>query len=183
MNRRIAMSLLSVVGALTLMGGSAFAAFPTTATANNSTFSSANPQLEISQDNGSDVPVNFTSNIPGFSLTGLVPGVPQTFKFWLKNNGSTSDGTLSLTSMFTGVTGSPSLETDLHVSLSCLGVGNVADMTFNNYEGGQAIVGGSGLAPQADSECTMTVTLPSGNTTDANQNLIFNAVFGGSVGL
>jgi len=72
MNRKIAMSLLSVVGALTLMGGAAFAAFTTTASATTNTFSSTTPSLQLSVDGAP-----FGNPVPGVTVNGLIPGEPR----------------------------------------------------------------------------------------------------------
>jgi len=188
MNRRIAMSAFSILSALALLGGGAFAAFTTSATSNGSTFSTANPLLKIANDSG-DTPGTYQTQIPSpINVSGLVPGGSKIFKFWLKNDGGLTDGTLSLNTIFGNLGGNGAsgnggvLDTNLHVSLSCAGVGNVADTLFNNYEGsGQDVIGGS-LAPQGETECTMTVSLPSGNSNAKGQTLNFDATFNGSVG-
>jgi hypothetical protein len=188
MNRKIVISGLGILASLALVGVGVYAAFATSAAANGSTFSSGNPLLHISADNGADAPSGYGISTAGFSVPGLLPGIPKTFKFWLYNAGTADDGALSLTALFTDPSGtgagSPNkLEVDLHVSLSCAGVGTVADDIFYNYEGtGKPIVSGT-LAPLTQTQCTMTALLPSGNTLDKGQVLNYNAVFGGSTGL
>jgi len=187
MNRKIAISGLAILASLALVGIGVYATFLTQATATGSTFSSGNPLLHISADNGSDAPSGWGTTTSGFSVPGLLPGIPKTFKFWLRNAGTVDDGALSLTTIFSGMAGSGfgptnTLEADLHVSLFCAGVGTVDDKLFWNYEGlGQPISGT--LAPLTETQCTMTALLPLGNTADKGQTLNYNAVFGGTAGL
>ena len=80
-NRKIMMSGLSIVSALTLLGGTAFAAFTSTATATGNTFSTGAADLRISTNN-----VTYTPTVVNpFNKTGLTPGYDHTFTFYLKN--------------------------------------------------------------------------------------------------
>jgi len=192
MNKKIFMSGISIVTALALLGGAAYAQFVVTASANGNTFSSGNPALELCNDSAGPTPLDCGTSIASpISLTSLIPGVPQTFYFWLYNSG---DGTLSpLTALFSSPSGTGStayqgahsaLEGDLAVSISCdsnSGSATAGPAAFNVWESTITLNGGT-IAPGATSRCGMTVELPAGNSTDAAQTLGFNATFGGSDG-
>ena len=70
MNKKIMMSGLSIVSALTLLGGTAFAAFTGSSVASNNTFSTGAADLKISSDN-----VNYSGLISNpFNGAGIAPG-------------------------------------------------------------------------------------------------------------
>jgi len=182
MNRKIFFSGLSIVASMALMAGSAFAAFPVSATSTGSTFSSASPSLELCNDNNG-VLGSCNNQIPSpINVANIIPGTDQTFIFWIKNTGT--DTLSNFTGIFNNPTGtghglSSVLETDLSVLLNCDATSNNGHTTnskFNIWESNKTITGAT-LAPGTASRCIMTVGLSSGNTTDANQTLNFNAVF------
>jgi hypothetical protein len=187
MNRKIALSGLSIVTALALLGGAAYAQFVVTAQATGNTFSSGNPALELCNDAPGPAPTTCGTSIGSpISLANLIPGVPQTFNFWLDNTGN--DSLTSFTTLFNGISGSGSsatsgtnsLENDLSVSISCDSTsGNAAagPAAFNVWESTVGL--GGTLTSGAQSRCAITVQLPANNSLDANQILGFNATFGG----
>ncbi len=190
MNRKIIMSLMSTVGALAIMGGSAFAAFVVNATSNGSTFSSGNPSLALCNDTGSTtVPGACANQIPSpISVADLIPGTSQTFAFWIQNNGTDSLTPLKVT--FNNPTGtghgiSNVLETDLDVQVACdatSGSGSTTNSKFSSWVTTPKTISPGTLASGTASRCIMTVKLPLSNTTDANQTLNFDAVFNGTDG-
>ena len=95
MNKKIAMSGLSIFAALAVMGGATFAAFTDTATATNNTFASGNADLLIAVDGGLGEPnlEVFAPSIAGADFDNVFPGFNQNFMFWLKN---TSDSNIEL---------------------------------------------------------------------------------------
>lgn len=191
MNKKVVMSLLSIISALALLGGAAYAQFVVTATSNSSTFASGNPALELCNDAGAGVtPTSCGTQIPSpINVTDLIPGVPQTFYFWLDNTGT--DTLTPLTMAFSSpsntgaasVTGTNSLEDNLSVTVSCDTTSNAAagPATFSTWETTQTLGAGS-LATLAESRCGMTVELPAGNSASVSQVLNFNATFSGSDG-
>ncbi len=179
------MSGLSIFSALVLLGGTAFAAFTTTATANGSTFSSSTPSMQLCNDNGGTLGA-CANQIPNpINVGGLIPGTPKTFAFWISNTGTDTLNPLAITFTSPSISGVNTLEADLNVSLACDATGNngsVSADTFNSWESGKTVSGGQ-LGAGTQTRCVMTVELPAGNTTDAGQTLNFNASFDGSIGL
>lgn len=175
MNRKIALSLLSIVGALTIMGGSAFAAFTTTATATANTFSTTTPNLTVNVNGTGD-----GTTEPGATVTGLVPGTPgATQTFVLTNHDTDLTGDLATTLQF-NVSGSNTLPGgDLTITVNC-GAGNITDTYSGWISTGHAL----GTVPHSSFlTCTMIPTLNSGvGNSDINKSAIFDAVFTGSVG-
>lgn len=169
------MSFLSIVGAVTIMSGSAFAAFTTTATATNTTFSASNPNLQIEVNGG-----GFGSLVAGPVVTGLIPGVAgDSSQFKLKNIDPEGDALPT----FMKLTVKPSNTmpgSDLMIDVNC--GGPTESQTYADWiSTGFSI----GTVPAANAElvCTMVPTLISGvGDDDAGQSAVFDAVFSGSVG-
>lgn len=175
MNRKIAMSALSIIGALTIMGGTAFAAFTSTATATATTFSTTNPNLTISVNGGTDGPTE-----PGPILTGLIPGTPGATQSFKLTNNSTDPSDNLVTSLQLVASGSNTLPgADLTITVNC-GGGDITD----TYGGWISTGHGIGTVPNSTFlTCTMIPTLNSGvGNSDAGKSAIFDAVFTGSVG-
>jgi hypothetical protein len=191
MNKKIVLSGISIVTALTLLGGAVYAQFVVTALASGNTFSSGTPALELCNDtNGAIGDCNNTIPSP-INVADLIPGVPQTFAFWMDNSGT--DPLSPLSAQFSGTTGTGAggtgkLETDLAVAIDCTAggttnVGAVASAAFTTWESAaQTFTGGNALPAAGTARCVLTVELPSGNTTDFAQALSFNATFSGSDG-
>lgn len=181
MNKKILMSGISIISALAMLGGSAFAAFTVNATSNGSTFSSGNPSLQLCNDS-SNTAVGCGNQIASpINVSDLIPGTAKTFYFWIYNTGT--DTLSPLSAQFAATGGSSALESDLQVTITCDGYSNNATAgvaAFNVWESLQSL--GGTIAPSTASRCTMTVELPSGNTTDVNQTLNFNATFSGTDG-
>lgn len=87
MNKKIAMSTLSIVTVVALVGGATFALFTDQATANDSTFASGDADLKLALDGGAGEPAPgvFTDSIDGPDFSNLAPGFNGETTFWLKN--------------------------------------------------------------------------------------------------
>lgn len=183
MNKKIMLSGFSILTALTLMGGSALAAFTTTATASNNTFSTSNPSLVISTTTNTNT--EFGISKQGFTVTGIVPGSTTADQhFWLKNSDTNPDA-LSLNGLFTSVTPvSGSILNDLKVTIACdVGSGSVSYGPYSITTWATSPISLGSLPSGATAACTMNATLDAGSAGDAHQSVNFDAVFGGSVGL
>lgn len=168
-NRKIMMSGLSIVSALTLLGGTAFAAFTTTANANGNTFSTDTPRLELSLNN-----VDYSDTLANpFTDTGIVPGYERTYTFYVQNTGNSG---LDISLSFTGNAGI--LDDVLVTDFGCNNGADPAAFSVTAMKGGSVSLGT--LNPGAMT-CTMKVTLPnSADNTYINTTSLFNAVFTGS---
>lgn len=187
MNSKIFFSGMSIVAALTLMGGSAFAAFTSQATSAGNTFSVGNADLRISTDTGG-VPTTFASStIPGFSGTGFFPGESRSFTFWLKNV-STSVITLDTTAtLVESAASDAALKGLMNVSFSCQdldgagAVTNTGTFSVNDWETGLPQSIGS-LSQNESTKCVMTVALSSAATSSlaSGAAVNFDGVFDGN---
>lgn len=83
MNRKIALSAISIVGALSIMSGATFAAFTSDASNNGNTFGAGDMVLRINGQAGS-------GSTPVFGVAGAVPGNSYTQKLTLVNDGPTA---------------------------------------------------------------------------------------------
>lgn len=171
-NRKIAMSGMSILAAVTLLGGSAFAAFTTTATAQNNTFSATTLSLQLQVDNG-----GFGNPVPGITVGGLVPGgTPVVHNFDVKN--TNSDTAQSITLNFNNNPASTLPGTDTTVVVDC-GQGSVSD-SYSGWMTGHFI---GNVSANTTMNCTMSVSLNSGvPNSDQGLSDYFDAVFTGSAG-
>ena len=171
-NRKIMMSGLSIVSALTLLGGTAFAAFTTTATATGNTFSTSTPNLLIDTGGGPG------TNVAGFVAGGLVPGSSTAaLPFDLTNADTSADGDLDLTLQFS-ITGGALDPSKLIVSVVCPDV--TVTQTAATWAAGALALGT--LDNQSLKSCTMQATLDgSATNNEINKALQFDAVFTGTV--
>lgn len=181
-NKKIVFSAISILGALALMGGTAFAAIVDQVNANDNTLASSTPTLELSADG-----VNFYHAISSglINISNIRPGTPVTGVFYLRNNDGANPIAINTTFSTTagsgiGTTVGLFLEQDLKLSLSCEDGENVAADNFKNWEAAGKNLSGT-LAAGATTKCTMTANLPTGIYTDFNQTLGFNAVFSASL--
>jgi len=175
MNKKILMSGMSIVASLAMLGGSAFAAFATSATASGNTFSTTNPNLLINTGTGAG------ATEPGFTETGITPGAsPVTHTFTLNNADLDTNAAMTLTGKLNPTAGDPTLEPDLLVRVTCDNGTDTTALALSTWMSGGVNLGT--LAPGATTNCTMQVSLPAGNTTDANKSITFDAVFDASVG-
>lgn len=203
MNRKILISGFSIFSALALMGGSAFALFSSQATSQNNTFATGNADLQIAEDILPGDPDIYGSNIPAPAVdqAGIFPGFTQGYKFWLKNN-STSTISLDLNTTFDDVViigGSPTLADELTAQFTCVSdtdsngsfdttIATTGTSSINGWDAGSSAMGTLGPNDATsdgqgadETLCTMTVSLPGSSTdTVAGASLRFDGVFNGT---
>lgn len=180
-NKRILTGGISIVAALALMGGTAFALFSDTATSQNNTFSTGNADLLIAPD---------VDNLPGGSpgtyaddivspinQLDVIPGFNKTYYFWLKNV-STSSIDFNLAATFDDVvtTGNSDVANQLAVTINCGTAGG--PFSVNVWDGGSAPIGT--LLAGAQTECSMVVSLPDVDNTYEDSSVRFDGVFTGT---
>ena len=93
-NKKIAMSALSIVTALSLMGGATYAFFSDSGTSSNNVFASGTLDLQLSNDN-----VTYSNSVTGsFGQTNMIPGgTPVSGDLFLKNTGSVNSSDIDIT--------------------------------------------------------------------------------------
>lgn len=182
------MSALSIISALTIMGGATYAQFAATATLSGNTFASGNAELKIAPD-VNNAPGNYEASIPGFSGTGnIFPGYSENFTFWLKNT-SDSDMELNNIAKFVNVGGTgantEALQGALKVGFTCTRIGDnvittAGPFSVNDWEAGSASVGNllGGNVAASEAQCVMNVSLPvSADNTVSNATVTFDGQF------
>lgn len=116
MNRRIIFSLISIASVVGMVGGSALAAFTSTASNNGNTFGAGSLTLSINTATGS-------SSTPVFAVTNAAPGdVSAIQTLNLKNEGSVLANTVTLTGIDLG--GDATLANNLVLELAVDNNGN-----------------------------------------------------------
>lgn len=147
MNRKIAMSAMSIIAAMALMGGATFAFFTDTATSQDNTFTTGNADLLIANDL-SGVPTGYANDISGVTVTGMAPGTTNIKPFWLKNHSSTDDG-MSLTADLTDVntTSGAALAGELLITIQCDADNNGIGIGTDTVEGPKLLTAWSTDAP------------------------------------
>jgi hypothetical protein len=178
-NKKIIMSGLSIVASLAMLGGSAFAAFATSATASGSTFSTGVDNLLVSSDNNTYSKV-ITSPFTGTKIT---PGFNQPYTFFLKNDNSNSTDNLDVTATFSGGTANAILDPVLMTQFTCVdpinGTTTATAFPVASMRGGQVSLGTINSGEIAT--CKLTVSLPStADNTVAGQTTTFDVVFNGA---
>ena len=116
-NKRIAISFITIAGVLTAVVGITLAQFSDTATLTGNTLSTATPNLKISGDCST-----YSTSAPGITSDSLYPGESRTKHFCLRND---SDGDLGMGITASAHITSGSLDPDLvAVTIDC-GLGQV----------------------------------------------------------
>jgi predicted ribosomally synthesized peptide with SipW-like signal peptide len=187
MNKKIAISTISILSALTIMGGATFALFDDTVTATNNTFAVGNADLQISPDSGGTA-TGFADTITGPSFTGMFPGQTKTFEFWLKNNSQAAidlDLKADIENIVNATDVTDEIDNTLLVSWVCDTSGNggleetpTAEFSPRAWQdGGDAGLGT--LAPGEQMICRMFGKLPSSATNDvAGETVSFDVRYG-----
>lgn len=171
MNSKIMMSGLSIMTALTLMAGSAYAAFVAQAQSTGNTFSTGVADLQISSDN-----VTYGANIPAFfSGSGFFPGDSRNYTFYLKNN-SASGVTLNVDAAFTNGSGDGALQNALMTDFACNNTADPAAFSVSSMLGGSVDLGD--IPSGGVVVCTLNVSLPtSADNSVANKTVGFDGIF------
>jgi predicted ribosomally synthesized peptide with SipW-like signal peptide len=185
MNRKIAISSMSILGALVIMGGATFAAFSDSVTATGNTFAVGDANLEIALD--STGPFNSTIEAPDFS--GMFPGQTKEYTFWLRNNSTAAidlDLVADVTSISDPVDANAEIDNVLLVSWVCDtdGNGGLVDNTPTSefsprawLDGGNTSIGSLGAGEQM--VCRMFGRLPSSAGNDiAGETVSFSVEYG-----
>lgn len=183
-NRRIAISGISILAALALAGGAAFAVFTDQASSVGNTFTSGNANLSIAPHTVSG-PGTFASSIPGATFNNIAPGFQDRFLFWLKNESASTINLDILADVSAVGGGAGELRDTMLVSWTCDtdGNGGLADNTpspafspddwFNGGNTGLGI-----LTPGEQMICSMNFDVPSSATnTIADETVVFDTVY------
>lgn len=190
MNKKIALSGLSIMAALTILAGATYAAFSDFVTATGNTFAVGNADLQIALDN-SGAPGTYGDTIPGPTFSGIIPGQTKNYVFWLKN-ASTSATPLDLTADINAIDptddGAQTIDNTLLVSWTCDTdhdnslANNTPTAEFSPRDwlnGGNAGVGA--LTPGQQMECELNGRLPdTADNTVAGQTVSFDARYDGN---
>lgn len=169
------MSGLSIVSALTLLGGTAFAAFTVQAQTTGNTFSATNPNLLVSVNGGGE-----GNTVAGVNVSGLIPGVPSaTQNFSLRNTDSDAGADMAVTMQLTATGGNTLSGDDMNLTVNC-GGGPVTD-SYTNWINAPHALGT--IAPGATAACTMVATLTGAGNSALGKSAVFDATFNGTVGL
>ena len=175
MNRKIAISGLSILTTLVMLGGAAYAQFTTTATATTNTFSATTPSLTLSVDSG-----GFGNPVSGITVTGLIPGgASSNHTFAVHNADVDANATQAITLNLNNSGTSTLPGGDTTIVVDC-GQGAVSD-SYTGWITGHFI---GNVGPGGTMSCSFNVSLNSG-VSNSDQGLIdtFDAVFTGSMGL
>ncbi|MCL4338763.1 hypothetical protein M1271_03675 [Patescibacteria group bacterium] len=177
MSRKIVISGLSILASLALLGVGVYAALVSTATATSNTFSSTNPSLLISTNN-----TTFNTTVGGVTESGIIPGgTPVVHDFWLQNTDTDPGATMNLTATINVTGGSGgSYNDNLSLTYTC-GSTTAGPFSITAWNGHVPQSLGT-LAPGGVVHCTLSTSLPSGDSVDAGKSVIFDTSFDGSVG-
>lgn len=157
-NKKIALSILSIAAALTVTGGAAYAAFTSEASNNGNTFGSGNMVLNLNgQPGGSSTPV--------FSVLNGTPGVATVQPITLSNTGSVGASSVVLSSINVG--GSTTLGDNL-----TLNIYNDVDDS-NTLTPGDTLQGSAHVTDPVWNNIPLGFGLPAG----ASQGIIAELVF------
>lgn len=118
-NRKIAMSAMSILTALSLTGATAFAAFTSQAQSVGNSFASGNADLQVGADTGSEGTVIFASSFAAPDYTNLSPGFTGNTDFWIKNNSSSAISLDVVADLANLSETGPELKDNLMISWTC----------------------------------------------------------------
>ena len=174
-NRKIAMSGLSIFSALVLLGGTAFAAFTVQAQTTGNTFSATNPNLMVSVNGNPE-----GSSVAGVNVGGLVPGVASaTQNFSLHNTDGDTGADMAVTMQLTPTGANTMSGDDLTIKVNC-GGGDIID-TYTNWINSAHSLGT--ITAGATAACTMNATVTGAGNSAMGKSAVFDATFTGTVGL
>ena len=184
------MSGLSIISALTIMGGATYAAFSGSATATSNTFATSTANLQISVDPGG-ADGTFFPTVNGDDFSGVLPGQTKSFNFWLKNN--SSDMSMTLTADVSAITDAEDsvqqLDNELKVSWTCDSNGDNSlsgETPSAEFSPRDWLVGGNApilatLPANTKRFCQMNGRLPETATNDvAGETMSFDVKYDGT---
>ncbi len=135
MNSKIALSALSILSALALMGGATFAFFSDIGTSNDNVFSTGTLDLKLSDDTPETDQDDVTAS---FGASDLVPGASVSGQLRLKNDGSINADHAEVAVVNNNSDGTNPLDEVLEIlTLDYDGssvLGQVADSNLNTYK-------------------------------------------------
>jgi hypothetical protein len=176
-NKKIAFGSISILSAMAMLGGSAYATFTTTAVATATTVDTLNPSLTVSVNGATPA-----QSEAGATITGLIPGTPGSSETIVVANTDTNgaDSPLAINLQLTADTGNTLPGPDLTITVNCGSNGNTTQ-SYSNWISTGAPFGS--LAPGTNMTCTLTPELNAGiGNSDINLTAIFDATFTGSAG-
>ena len=169
MNSKMAFSALSIVAALSLMGGAAFAFFSSTSTSTGNVFASGTLILKLDDTDEVTPAATITASLGG---SNLAPGGTVSGFISMHNDGTIDIAEVNLGSTET-VTSSPDLATKLNITSAKIDTNSTctaspADVsgslpaTLAGLNGGTFDMSSSAIAAGATKYLCMTFTLDSG---------------------
>lgn len=167
-NTKIALSALSIVAALSLMGGAAFAFFSSTATSTGNVFASGTLDLKLDDNDEATPSATVVTSLGG---TNLAPGGSVSGFISMHNGGSIDMAEVNLGSTET-TSSDPDLATKLNITLARIGTESTCtdspvDVsaslpgTLAGLNGGTFDLSSSAIAAGATKYLCMTFTLDS----------------------
>ena len=162
-NKKIAMSAMSIVAALTLAGGATFAFFSDEATRPSNTFGTASMDLELANDG-----VTFLDDVTAtFSVSNMIPGQIRAQTITFRNNGTTPIAEIAMKLDATSADDSSPDGSDLRNVLNVrVFEGSTADGTNTSCTGGTEVTSTIETAVQ-NNGTPLTFTDWNGDTYDS----------------
>lgn len=197
-NKKIAISTISILTSLMLMGGATFAFFSDSATSTGNTFSTGSADVQIAEDVPPADPGTYAGSITGVTFSDITPGFTMDKDFWIKNNSTgtfSMDATADLNNL--GGISNGTLPDELMVKFTCdtdkngLGTGNTTtiEKSVNSWITDAPVAlgtlgpneGASNATIASDQDellCRMTASLSvDADNTIAGKDLSFDGVF------
>lgn len=162
MNRKIALSAISILSTLALVGGATFAAFSSSATNPGNTFGAGTLVLNINGAPGS-------SSSPKFTIANAYPGQVETQVIVLSNSGTVPSSTTKLTSIAHSTSTSPDLGDKLTLELWDDVNGD------DNIDGGDVMRGSAHITDPAWSNIDLGFGLTAGGSHQLIARVTFDA--------
>jgi len=180
MNKKIAMSAISIVSSLAIMGGATYAAFTDTATLTDNTFAAGTAEIQVSK---TGVPAEFGGSVPGFTGTAaFYPGYSESYNFWVRNSDASTVPSLDVIAKITDVTATDEeIQDNMTVTFACTGNPVQGPFTINQWEAGEATIAVDVNSDADGVACQMDVAMPlTAPTTVQGKTLNFDVLFTGT---
>lgn len=182
MNTKIALSAMSILASLALLGGATFAFFSSTATSTGNVFGSGTLTLQL-DDNNDEVPASTIT--ASFGDSSMAPGDSTSGFISMHNDGSIDIAKVNLSSTET-VSSSPDLADKLNITSAKIGTESTCTTSPTDITSSFTTLAAlnsagldlpsSAIAAGADKFLCMTFTLDSG-TGDAYQGKSITETF------